>query len=271
MHQGGANKLQIWEAITDGTIFSCPSLLASFCIICFADLKKYRFTYHFGFPALKLASSWLIDRTDGNSEDADGESRQSSRLSSDESTALVDTVQTWRYSVDSRQHGFFLAKKVFQVEQSNAEANEIESHPPLTPVSPATNLGYQWVVGSLESYEHGFFDNVDTRNRFFCFADPSTYATYPGWMLRNLLALIHRRWKLDRAQILCYRDIQARRHEANSMILHVRLAEPNSDLPSSNNDRNPAETPSVIGWEKSSTGKWVSKVANLGEYMDPQR
>jgi hypothetical protein len=42
----------IWEAINDGTIYSCPSLLASFSAICFADLKKYKFTYHFAFPAL---------------------------------------------------------------------------------------------------------------------------------------------------------------------------------------------------------------------------
>lgn len=32
-----------------------------------------------------------------------------------------------------------------------------------------------------------------------------------------------------------------------------------------------AAMPKVTGWERNSAGKVVSRVANLGEYMDPQR
>lgn len=268
-----SDKHQISEAINDGTIFSCPSLLASFCIICFADLKKYKFTYHFGFPALQMQSPWLIGATNGESKanDLEHESHNLSRLSSDESTALVDKVQTWRYSVDSRQHGFFLAKKVQQAGSSYADAHETESPRPPTPLSPGSNLGFHWAVGSLESYEHGFFDRVNPQDQYICFADPSTYPSNPGWMLRNLLVLIHRRWNLDHAQILCYRDTQARRHEANSLILQIRLAISNADRSSSRVDTTPNELLKVTGWEKSSAGKLVSKIANLGGYMDPQR
>lgn len=37
------------------------------------------------------------------------------RLGGRESTPLVEAVQTWKYSVDARQHGFFLAKKLRKV------------------------------------------------------------------------------------------------------------------------------------------------------------
>ena len=49
---------QIWDAIKDGTIYSVPSLLSSFTILSYADLKKYRFTYWFAFPALHSDPLW---------------------------------------------------------------------------------------------------------------------------------------------------------------------------------------------------------------------
>src|SRR3989440_5978207 len=98
---------KIWEAINDGTIYSCPSLLASFVILSFADLKKYRFSYWFAFPALVSDPPW-VPVPDG--EQGSGTSPAKS-MTPVETTALVDKVQTWRYSVDNRQHGFFLAKK----------------------------------------------------------------------------------------------------------------------------------------------------------------
>ncbi|KAK3078838.1 Autophagy protein 7, partial [Coniosporium uncinatum] len=92
----------IWDAIKDSTIYSCPSLLASFYAISFADLKKYKFTYHFAFPAIHSDPPWKPTNTNGDFP----------RLSAKETTGLVDTVQTWKYGVDPRQHGFFLAKRV---------------------------------------------------------------------------------------------------------------------------------------------------------------
>ncbi|EMR64073.1 putative autophagy-related protein 7 protein [Eutypa lata UCREL1] len=49
---------QIWAAIKDGTIYSIPSLLSSFILLSYADLKKYRMTYWFGFPALHSDPQW---------------------------------------------------------------------------------------------------------------------------------------------------------------------------------------------------------------------
>lgn len=152
----------------------------------------------------------------------------------------MDAVQTWRYSVDSRQHGFFLAKRVrkevLEAEwrmghsENSSEEDESTLSSPVSPRSSRTpslsELGFKWVVGSLSSYENGFFNNVEEDDRFVCFADPSTYPTNPGWLLRNLLVLVRQRWHLDKVQILCYRDTHLRRDLQNSLVMTLQSAEP---------------------------------------------
>ena len=276
----------IWDAINDGTIYSCPSLLASFTAICFADLKKYKFTYLFAFPALHSdPPSRLIPSLGSHldlNENSRGEEDMIIRMTGEETAALVDSVQTWRYRVDARQHGFFLAKKrrvnSFPEHTGNAEAMEDgtgvddeANRRPTTPGTPGGRLGFTWIVGSLVDYEHGFFEDVLGEDRFVGFMDPSTYPTYPGWMLRNLLVLIHRRWRLDKVQILCYRDIQARRDEAKSIIFPLVLEASDASTTSTQNSLCSDIMPKVTGWERNSAGKVMSRIANLGEYMDPQR
>ncbi|KAM3514309.1 hypothetical protein MY11210_001984 [Beauveria gryllotalpidicola] len=244
---------QIWDAINDGTIYSVPSLLSSFVILSYADLKKYKFTYWFAFPALHSDPAW---RRSGPSE----------RLTPDETTALVDRVGTWRYSVDGREHGFFLAKKVHGPESEDHdeyadEAEEME--PDAEAETAASKLAYHWNVGSLRRFEDGFFNNVAEEDRYICFVDSSTHDEGPSWPLRNLLVLIRQRFRQTRVKILCYRDTRARRHEARSVILPLEM-----DAVSS---MEMAEMPKVTGWERSRNGKLQAQQANLGEYMDPAR
>ncbi|KAL9611970.1 MAG: hypothetical protein Q9167_003410 [Letrouitia subvulpina] len=258
----------IWEAINDGTIFSCPSLLASFVFICYADLKKYRFTYLFGFPALHSDPTWKVTASTNDNQLA-----TSTFLSGAESTALVDSVQTWRYRVDTRQHGFFLAKKQRNslVDTTGDHTKDQEYQDQLSPGTPSTDIGFTWVIESLEGYENGFFDNANPEDNYVCFADPSNYNENPGWMLRNLLILVKRRWKLSNVQILCYREIQARREDARSLILVLETPDESPDLASKEKDSVLSKMPKVSGWERSSSDRLRSKVANLGEFMDPQR
>jgi len=197
-------------------------------------------------------------------------------LSGHETSALVDSVQTWRYGVDSRQWGFFLAKMrrggppTLLEKNSEIDMEQGAEQRPTTPGTPNKVLDYDWVIGSLASFERGFFDGVDPDSCFVCFADPSTYPTYPGWMLRNLLVLVSRRWNLEKVQILCYRDIQSRRDDARSIIMRLELEHATSS--SIENPRSTQrELPKVTGWERNGGGKVTSKIANLGEYMDPQR
>ncbi|KAI9736810.1 MAG: Autophagy protein 7 [Claussenomyces sp. TS43310] len=256
-------KYPIWDAINDGTIYSVPSLLSSFTILSFADLKKYKFHYWFGFPALHSDPIW--------------ERRaEISRFTGHETTALVDRVGTWRYSVDNREHGFFLAKKVPRHPEDDAVNNAGESdgkgadrrHTLDDEVQD--ELDYEWQIGSLGGFERGFFKDVPKDNQYIAFVDPSTYPENPGWMLRNLLVLIRRRYKLDSANILCYRDIQARRHEARSFVLHVQSktpSEPNGQVQEPRIEK----MPKVTGWERDGKGNLRSRMTNLAQYMDPQQ
>ncbi|KAM3432209.1 hypothetical protein NHJ13734_006974 [Beauveria thailandica] len=244
---------KIWDAINDGTIYSVPSLLSSFVILSYADLKKYKFTYWFAFPALHSEPAW---RRSGPSE----------RLTPDETTALVDRVGTWRYSVDGREHGFFLAKKVHGPESEDHDeyADEVEEMEPDTEAeTAASKLSYHWNVGSLRRFEDGFFNNVAEEDRYICFVDSSTHDEGPSWPLRNLLVLIRQRFRQTRVKILCYRDTRARRHEARSVVLPLEM-----DAVSS---MEMVEMPKVTGWERSRNGKLQAQQANLGEYMDPAR
>ncbi|KAF1832459.1 hypothetical protein BDW02DRAFT_502993 [Decorospora gaudefroyi] len=243
----------IWEAIHDGSIYECPSLLSSFTAIIFANLKKYKFTYHFGFPAIQSDPLWkqVGDVT---------------RLDARETTYLVDAVQTWRYSSDVRQRGFFLAKRI----RGGAALDET----PKTPVTPLEEFGYTWAVGRLEAFEKGFFDRVDNQDRFICFADPSTYDTNPGWPLRNLLVLIRHRWRLSDAQIMCYRDTHTRRDQSNSLILQLRSDPCSEATPivdkADSRPRTP-KLPKVTGWERTEAGKLTSRNVDLSEYMDERK
>lgn len=215
-----------------------------------------------------------IEEDNALEEAAHSEEDLLTHMSGTETTALVDAVQTWRYRVDSRQHGFFLAKKQrsegFAME-SRTIAEEDSSQRPITPGTPGEKLGFTWTIGALMDYEQGFFDGTPQEDRYVCFTDPSTYPKYPGWMLRNLLVLIRRRWKLNEVQILCYRDVHSHRDDAKSIVLLLKLEGSTPSTAFGTDASTSLKMPKVTGWERNSVGKVVSRVANLGEYMDPQR
>jgi ubiquitin-like modifier-activating enzyme ATG7 len=278
----------IWDAINDGTIFSCPSLLSSFSAICYADLKKFKFTYQFAYPALHSDPTWSY--------------LSAQKITPTETEQLVDKVGTWRYSVDTRQHGFFLAKKIRGADLDD----DHESHTPLDDPDdrdfeqdhfhdansePADTPDYQWKIGALANYETGFFNNVDPEDQYICFADPSTFESNPGWMLRNLLVLVRQRWRLDKLQIMCYRDTHARREQPHTIFFKVESAKPTEGdhsavFPSIPEGRDsasssptprsipPAERgpmPKITGWERDTRSRNSSRTIDMGAYMDPTR
>ncbi|KAH0151580.1 ubiquitin-like modifier-activating enzyme atg-7, partial [Aureobasidium melanogenum] len=277
----------IWDAINDGTIFSCPSLLSSFSAICYADLKKFKFTYQFAYPALHSDPTWSCSTAQ--------------KITPKETVELVDKVQTWRYSVDTRQHGFFLAKKIRGADLDD----DHESHTPLDEpddrdfehdhrdTEPSDTPDYRWKIGALANYETGFFNNVDPDDRYICFADPSTFETNPGWMLRNLLVLVRQRWKLDKLQIMCYRDTHARREQPHSIFFKAESVKPTEgdhsatfpSMPGSRDSSSPASSPTprsippserglmpkITGWERDTRSRNTSRTIDMGAYMDPTR
>ncbi|KAM0287209.1 hypothetical protein ACHAQH_000523 [Verticillium albo-atrum] len=237
---------QIWHAINDGSIYEVPSLLSSFMILSYADLKKYRFTYWFAFPALHSDPQWK-------------KSGPVVRLTPKESAVLVDRVGTWTSQrTNSRQNGFFLAKKVRNVDLSNfSEDGNSELH-------DLNNAhGYLWEIGKLSDFETGFFNDMPPEDCYVSFVDSSTYAENPSWPLRNLLWLIRQRFRLSKVNILCYRELRSNRNAARSIIipLETESIEP----------LEVSKVPKVTGWERDSEAKLRARVANLADYMDPVR
>ncbi|CAG8647277.1 16546_t:CDS:2 [Racocetra fulgida] len=51
---------QIWQDIISGAAVKDPYLLTRFILVTFADLKKYKYYYWFGFPALLTEPPWII-------------------------------------------------------------------------------------------------------------------------------------------------------------------------------------------------------------------
>ncbi|RMZ92029.1 hypothetical protein DV736_g746, partial [Chaetothyriales sp. CBS 134916] len=282
---------KIWDAINDGTILSSPSLLASFSVISYADLKKYRFHYWFAFPALVMEPSWAPYSETGQT----GSSLPYKMLTADQSTALVESLQAWRESVDPRQHGFFLAKRTRRPQSSAAsvssslsEGSDL-SRPRPRPTTTFSSLGFAWAIAPLVAYETGFFEGEYSDDCFISFADPSNYSqpgpVAPAWCLRNLLCLVRQRWKRDRVQILCYRETPSHSDAARSIILDMEIrqqgpkrapttlsaesAAATAVQAKKSPDADPSGLPKVVGWERDIRNKLAGRHVNLTEYMDP--
>jgi Dinucleotide-utilizing enzymes involved in molybdopterin and thiamine biosynthesis family 2 len=162
---------------------------------------------------------------------------------------------TWRYVVSNEaEHGFFLAKKVR--DRDAAAKSFLDDY--------AADLGYRWEIASLREFENGFFNNTDEADRYVAFVDPSNYDESPSWPLRNLLVLIRQRYRLKKVNILCYRDTQAKRHEARSIILPL-------EMEGTVDQAAPQKMPNVTGWERDVNNKLRARVANLADHMNPTR
>ncbi|KAI9924498.1 Autophagy- protein 7 (Autophagy- E1-like activating enzyme atg7) [Aspergillus wentii] len=262
----------VWDAINDGTIYSCPSLLSSFLILSFADLKKYKFHYWFAFPAIHSDPSWVqfgtAKKTSSSSDQAQGNDISTTRsLSRDESSTLVEAVQTWSYGVDARQRGFFLARKDCDIRDKASSPHE---NPTANSDQDSLATVVSWQIASLASYECGFFDGADFENCYVCFADPSNYDDAPGWMLRNLLVLVKQRWRLDKVQVLRYRDVHSKRDQARSTVMILQSRQPQVLDHAISIDMLKA-MPKVTGWERNPAGKLTGRVVDLTEYLDPKR
>ncbi|GLA07940.1 autophagy protein 7 [Aspergillus niger] len=262
----------IWDAICDGTIYSCPSLLASFFILSYADLKKYKFHYWFTFPALHSSPSWaLLEKTEeaGNSGQTREAVSPAGGLKDAEISNLVETIKTWSYSVEDRQRGFFLARRV----HGASNGTIVESNSGITDnVTESSNHdGPRWRIAPLLAYEDGFFKEARFEDCFVCFADPSNYEDAPGWMLRNLLVLVKRRWGLNKIQVLRYRDMQPHPSRGQYKSTVLTLQSDDIQAPAAESQNLSEDMPKVTGWERNPAGKLTGRFVNLTEYLDPKR
>ncbi|RIA85270.1 hypothetical protein C1645_782203 [Glomus cerebriforme] len=179
---------QIWQDINSGKAVKNPYLLTRFLLITFADLKKYKYHYWFGFPALVTETSWNVAKN--------GEIKVISDLwESKDIERFRENYDLFRQKQSCANAGFFLVKR--------SNDNEI-------------------MIGGLSEFDT-FFEGCDSDEKIVGFADPSSLPTNPGWPLRNLLVLLQRRWNVYKIKILCYREIPGKKDISQTCILSVEI------------------------------------------------
>ena len=220
---------RLWDHIVSGEALRDPSLLSTFVLFTYADLKKYQYVYHFAFPALKV---W-------------GEENIRSSAASPISTVLkekqIENLEAHlasRLGSDSTTCNFFLLHI--------ADGGEVSTFP----------------LTALEEWA-----TLPSSHRFAVFADPSASTGHPGWPLRNFIALIHVQLaksnvNVTSVQVLCLRSTPPNPSIKESIVLNIHLPSLVSTVASS-------ETPAATGWEKNTKGKSGPRQISLGAAMDP--
>lgn len=84
---------ELAKAIINGDIDKDPSILSRFHILAYSDLKKYKFTYWFAFPAVVV---------DWNAES----------VSQNDDNELLEAIDEWKKTVDRNEWGFYLLKRI---------------------------------------------------------------------------------------------------------------------------------------------------------------
>eukprot|EP00051_Salpingoeca_urceolata_P020276 m.302915 g.302915 ORF g.302915 m.302915 type:complete len:694 (-) comp19583_c3_seq2:219-2300(-) len=115
---------------------------------------------------------------------------------------------------------------------------------------------------SLDNWTE-FFADVD--ERVLVFADPCSSSKYPGWPLRNLLALFAYKLGGGKLTVLCYRErVFAGKADLSRSIV-IQTDVPNLEQPESGLPRH------FKGWEQNHKKKLAPRVCNLSQSMDPER
>lgn len=232
---------QIWDAIVSGEALANPSLLTSFLVLTFADLKKYKYYYWFAFPALLPPENFtLAPSPDVTPRGGSGRLGPVSKLNEVWLNFEVESlrVEYEKMRSDSKsgyfptQAGFFLVKK---------NSTGVVS------------------LGKLIEWKT-FWDGVPESEWTVGFADPGSLPSHPGWPLRNFLLLLKKQFNINKVTVICYRENISRRDPSASIIIQVVL-------PGSLGD----DIPKAVGWEKNAGGKLGPRFADLAPLMDPKR
>ncbi|BBN01496.1 ubiquitin-like modifier-activating enzyme ATG7 [Marchantia polymorpha subsp. ruderalis] len=88
--------------------------------------------------------------------------------------------------------------------------------------------------------------------------------TYPGWPLRNFLALAVVRWEVTELRVLCYREKRGFLDPELSLVVDV-------ELPKIPEWKVQGFIPKGVGWELNSRGKARPRIVHLAASMDPER
>ena len=188
------NVEELWRLIVDGdTIFEEPSRLNRFVVSTFADLKKYHYYYWFAFAAFSEPKD-VREREPASTLD--------SALSQCQREALIDAVD--RFADENAENAFFVLRVTGSGEEASLSVERLTKD------------------FAASSSSGGPDDRL-----FLCFCDPSSFDSYPGWPLRNLLTLyaVHFAQDLPDVDVICYRDLRkdGARSVAKSLVLRLTV------------------------------------------------
>lgn len=222
-----------------------------FQLISFADLKKHRFIYWFGFPALSPSKSVLLEKMEPLSE----------RLSTSESGELRVGLQSLRMSALASVH-----------------SASRSHHPPFfLIVRGGGDGGGGLTVRPLSAWQA--LSAEEKEGTLFGFVDPSGMGKHgfaPGWPLRNFLVLLSALWGLSRVTVVSYRgtirrldiagafpqDADAGEDDAASVVLTLQLGAEAAVGPAPRCE---------VGWEPNARGKMGARQMDLSKLMDEHK
>lgn len=214
---------KILHDIISGKVEDDPALLLRFLVISFSDLKNWRVYYNVAFPSLVFNSRMTLLSLQ----------RASRALSKEEAASLYISLQEWRASSETTVVPFFL---VSISSDSSASIRQLKD--------------WKACQGNSEKLLFGFYDHG-------CRSD------CPGWALRNYIAFLSIRLKIEKVQFFCYRERQGQPDLEESLV-------GNASFPPPSGCNDPDHLPEAIGWEgvKPGNKEMIPKEINL-QSMNP--
>ncbi|KAJ1284307.1 hypothetical protein BS78_03G194500 [Paspalum vaginatum] len=203
-----AEAKKILHDIISGKVEEDPALLLRFLVISFSDLKNWRVYYNVAFPSLVFKSRMTLLSLH----------RASKALSKEEAASLYTSLQEWRASSETTVVPFFL---VSISSGSSASIRQLKD--------------WKACQGNCQKLLFGFYDHG-------CRSD------CPGWALRNYIAFLSIRWKIEKVQFFCYREQRGQPDLEESLIGEASFSPPSGWDDSDH-------LPEAIGWEGVMPGK----------------
>ena len=181
--------LKIKEAIESGIALKNPSILNSFFVLCFGDLKKHTFYYLIGLPVRRKKNQITLINKNTLIDTPKKEA------------SITKGINSW-CECNAKLDPFFVLEE-----------------------SQENSLGYKHEVHRLENVNSLL---VNKNNLIFAFCDPSSSTNYPASALKNYLDLIQYHWGQhlnNEFNILCYRERfnAGQRQISHSLLLKLRL------------------------------------------------
>ncbi|XP_062205300.1 ubiquitin-like modifier-activating enzyme atg7 isoform X2 [Phragmites australis] len=219
-----AEAKKILHDIMSGKVEENPALLIRFLVISFADLKNWKVYYNVAFPSLVFNSKMTLLSLQYASQ----------VLSKEEAASLYRSLQEWRTCSETTVVPFFLISISSDLSVSVRQLKD-----------------WKACQGSCQKLLFGFYDHGCQVIRSL--GRGNAKLDFPGWALRNYIAFLSMRWKIENVQFFCYRE-----HRGQPDLEQSYIGEASFPPPYGCDD--PDYVPEAIGWEGEKPGKGTKEM-----------